>query len=591
MSTDRPTTPAPGPAAPEDGVVVERGVPVPMRDGTVLRADVYRPASGGRFPVLVERVAYELGARVGGYAPAYVRQGYVVVGQNVRGTFASGGVLDLFRDDGWGPNRDGYDTVEWAAAQPWSDGNVGMLDGSYSGFTQYLVAPTRPPHLRALSPREAGGDVFRDWVFRAGAHQLAFTRSWTMRTCLTWLTHEAAPATASPARERLEAALAQGLDPWLERLPLRSCPPLEDLPLVGWYFEHLAHPEDGPYWRATSLATRYGGVETPMLHVAGWFDFFLDGTLRAFRGLQAHARTEAARRAQRLVIGPWIHGPAAAAERRAGEVDFGPEAVFDLTGHRLRWYDHWLKGVDNGALDGAPVRAFLMGANRWLDLDAWPPPGLTHRPLYLRRGTGPSADSLNGGGLSFQPPDGAEGEDGFDYDPHRPVPSLISYPQLGPTDHRPVEGRLLTYTSDALEQDLAAVGPVAAVLHAASSAPDTDWVVRLCDVWPDGRSLSVCDGILRARYRDSLTRPELLSPGRVYRFRVDLSGTAHVFKAGHRLRLQVTSSDFPRYDRNLNTGGPFGTDAHPQVAHNTVFHDAARPSRLLLPTLPAPGGG
>ena len=203
MSTDRPTTPAPGPAAPEDGVVVERGVPVPMRDGTVLRADVYRPASGGRFPVLVERVAYELGARVGGYAPAYVRQGYVVVGQNVRGTFASGGVLDLFRDDGWGPNRDGYETVEWAAAQPWSDGNVGMLDGSYSGFTQYLVAPTRPPHLRALSPREAGGDVFRDWVFRAGAHQLAFTRSWTLRTCLTWLTHEAAPATAGRPRRRL----------------------------------------------------------------------------------------------------------------------------------------------------------------------------------------------------------------------------------------------------------------------------------------------------------------------------------------------------------------------------------------------------
>jgi uncharacterized protein len=573
----------------ESQIVIERGVPVPMRDGTVLRADVYRPATGGPFPVLLERVAYELVARVGVYAPAYVRRGYAVVGQNVRGTYASAGELVPFRDDGWGTNQDGYDTVEWAATQPWSDGNVGMLDGSYSGFTQYMVAPTRPPHLRALSPRESGGDLYRDWVYRGGANQLYFTRSWTMRTCLGWLSHESHEgAPAPPARARLEAALAEGLDPWLGRLPLRSCPPLEDLPLVSWYFDHLAHPEDGSYWRATSLATRYGEVDTPMLHVAGWFDFFLDGTLRAFRGIQAHARTEAARRAQRLVIGPWIHGPAAAAERRAGEVDFGPDAPLDLTAHRLRWYDYWLKGEANGVLDGPPVRAFLMGANRWLDLDTWPPPGVASRPLYLRRGPGPSSASLNGGGLSFQAPDAAEGQDDFAYDPHHPVPRLLLYPALGPRDHRPVEGRLLTYTSDALEEDLAVVGPVTAVLHAASSAPDTDWVVRLCDVWPDGRSLSVCDGVLRARYRDSLERPTLLQPGQVYRFDVDLSSTAQVFAAGHRIRVQVTSSDFPRYDRNLNTGGPFGEESDPRVARNTVFHDAARPSHLLLPLLPTP---
>src|SRR5919197_1277998 len=256
-----------GASAPQREVLVERGVAVPMRDGTILRADVYRPATGGRFPVLVERVAYELGARVGGYAPAYAQRGYVVVGQNVRGTYASAGKVDPFRDDGWGANQDGYDTVEWAAAQPWSNGHVGMLDGSYSGFTQYLVAPTRPPHLRALSPREAGGDLYRDWVFRGGAHQLYFTRSWTMRRCLGWLSHPSAPASAAPHRERLERALAEGLDPWLNRLPLRS-----------------------------------------------------------FQGIQAGARSEATRRAQRLVIGPWIHGAAAAAQRQAGEVDFGPQA-------------------------------------------------------------------------------------------------------------------------------------------------------------------------------------------------------------------------------------------------------------------------
>lgn len=571
---------------PEFEVEIEREVPVPMRDGTILRADVYRPAADGRFPVLLERVTYELGARVGAYGPYYAQRGYVVVGQNVRGAFASEGELVPFLDDGSGSHQDGYDTVEWAAAQPWSNGNVGMLDGSYSGFTQYLVAPTRPPHLRALSPREGGGDLYRDWVFRDGANQLFFTRSWTMQTCRAWLSHPAASARAEGARERLEHALAQGLDTWLAHLPLNECPPLEGLPLVRWYFDHLSHPDDGPYWQALGMATRYAEVDVPMFHIAGWFDFFLGGTLRAFQGVQAHARSEAARRAQRLVIGPWVHGPAAASQSQAGEVEFGPEAILDLHEQRLRWYDYWLKGVANGALDGPPVRAFLMGANRWLELDSWPPAGVTYRPLFLHQRTGPSVGSLNGGGLSFDRPDAPEAPDSFTYDPRQPVPSLIVYPQLGPKDHRPVEDRVLTYTSAVLEADLVVAGPVTAVLHAASSAPDTDWVVRLCDVWPDGRSMSVCDGILRARYRESLTQATLLTPDEVYEFRVDLWSTAQVFKAGHRLRVHVTSSDFPRYDRNLNTGGPFGAESHSAVAINTVFHDAVRPSHLSLPILP-----
>src|SRR5919201_1473280 len=215
-----------GTSPPEFEVQIERHVPVPMRDGTILRADVYRPAASGRFPVLVERVAYELGARVGAYGPYYAQRGFVVVGQNVRGTYASNGEVEHFRDDGSGTHQDGYDTVEWAAAQAWSNGNIGMLDGSYSGFTQYLVAPTRPPHLRALSPREGGGDVYRDWVFRAGANQLSFTRSWTMNTALGWLSHPKMAAKYPGARERLEAAVAGGLDQWFAHLPLNECPPL-----------------------------------------------------------------------------------------------------------------------------------------------------------------------------------------------------------------------------------------------------------------------------------------------------------------------------------------------------------------------------
>jgi putative CocE/NonD family hydrolase len=349
------------------------------------------------------------------------------------------------------------------------------------------------------------------------------------------------------------------------------------LALAGWYFDDLSHPDDGPYWQDLSIAERYAEVDVPMLHVAGWFDVFLGGQLRAFQGLQAHARSEAARRAQRLVVGPWVHGPANTSQTQAGDVDFGPDAVYDLHAQRVRWYDHWLKGAANGVMDGPPVRAFLMGANRWLELDTWPPAGVTYRPLFLH----------SSGALSFTAPNVSDDTpDSFTYDPREPVPSLILYPQLGPKDHRPIEERVLTYTSNVLESDLCIAGPVTAVLHAASSAPDTDWVVRLCDVWPDGRSISVCDGILRARYRESMVQPTLLTPNQVYQFQVDLWSTAQLFKAGHRLRIHVTSSDFPRYDRNLNTGGPFGTESRSAVARNTVFHDAMRPSHVVLPVLP-----
>jgi len=420
-------------------VQVERDVPIPMRDGTILRADVYRPAAEGRFPVIVERVGYELGARVGGYGPYYAQRGYVIVGQNVRGAFASEGALVPFQDD----PADGFDTVEWTAAQPWSNGNVGMVDGSYSGFTQYAVAPTRPPHLRALSPREGGGDLYRDWVYRAGANQLSFTRSWTMNTCRSWLSHPNAAAKYPGARERLDEALADGPDPWFAHLPLVECAPLQGLPLVSWYFDHLSHPDDGPFWDALRLGTRYEEVDVPMLHVGGWFDFFLGGTLRMFQGLQAHARTEAARRAQRLVVGPWAHSPDTN-QSQAGELDFGPDAKFDIRAQRVQWYDYWLKSEANGAMAGPPVRAFLMGANRWLELDSWPPAAITYRPAYFGRGS-----------LSFAAPDARESPDEYAYDPRQPVPSLIVYPRLGPTDHRPIEDRVLTYTSDVLDADLA----------------------------------------------------------------------------------------------------------------------------------------
>jgi hypothetical protein len=553
-----------------------------MRDGTILRADIYRPQEEGRYPVVVERVAYELTQRCQYNGEYFARRGYVFVGQNVRGRYASEGKFNVFQDDAWGTNQDGYDTVEWAGTQSWSNGNVGMVDGSYSGFTQYLLTPTRPPHLKALFVREGGADHYRDFLYHNGAFQLSLNLGWTLGEMLAVLKHETAPPNAETQRARLEHAI-ENIDYSYRHLPLKSCLPLEGL--ADWYFEDLNHPEDGPYWWPLNLSLKYSEVDVPIVHLGGWFDCFLDGTLRSFTGIQSHGRTLACRTNQRLIIGPWIHGPASVGKSSAGELDFGPEAPFDLYTYRLRWYDHWLKGDDNGIMDDPPVRIFLMGANHWLDMQTWPPENITYRPIYFREGTGISETSLNNGNLSFEPPESSETADSYEYDPDDPVPSLLTYPELGPKDHRPVEGRMLTYTTQPLKEDLTVIGPVKAVVYGTSTAPDTDWVVRLCDVWPDGRSMSVCDGILRARYRNSLEQTELMVPGQIYRFEVDLWSTAQVFKAGHRLRVEVTSSDFPRYDRNLNTGGPFGEETQGQVAMNSVLHDATHSSHILLPVM------
>ena len=306
---------------PRHKVCVERGVSIKMRDGVDLRADIYRPEAEGRYPVIVERVAYELVGRCTSNGEFFASRGYVFVGQNVRGTFASEGDWRPFRDDGWGANRDGYDTIEWAGVQPWSNGSVGMADGSYSGFSQYMVAPTRPPHLKALYVRQGGPDYYSGFWYRYGAYSLPFQK-WAMQTLLAQLEHESAPPGLEAQTARLAAALVEYED-WERHLPLKSFPPLDGL--LDWYFEDLHHPEDGPYWWPTNITSRFGDIDTPMLHFGSWFDVFLDGTLQSFQGIRKHGRTRACREGQRLLIGPWIHGPGNAAKRVVGELDFGPE--------------------------------------------------------------------------------------------------------------------------------------------------------------------------------------------------------------------------------------------------------------------------
>jgi len=558
-----------------------------MRDGTRLAADIYLPRGVRRAPVLIERTPYnkQSSSEVAVKAPEYfASRGYAVVIQDVRGRFASEGEFIPFHDDGWGANRDGYDTVEWAAAEPWSSGKVGTIGGSYSGATQYRMAPTRPPHLVAQYVRESSSDYHEEWVYRGGAFELAFSLGWALNVTRSNLAQVASGADL----ERLRGVLDQGVKDvvqWQRHLPLADFPLIAGL--SDWYRAWLRHPDDGPFWWQWNIAHRHAEIDAPICHLGGWFDIFLRGTLTNYAGIRRRGGPRA-QGAQRLIVGPWVHGPGGIGSSRHGEVDFGRAAAQDFNGLRLRWFDFWLKGVDTGVMDEPPVRLFTMGVNRWRDEEAWPLPDTRYTPCYFRDGKSRSVRSLNDGRLSFDGPSEAESPDSFVYDPDRPVPTkggnTLNVPG-GAYDQQEVERLCLTYTSDPLRRDLDVTGPVTCVLYGMSSTPDTDWVARLSDVSPDGHSRNVCDGILRARYRESRQHPSLIAPNQVYRYEVDLWATSNVFRAGHRVRVTVTSSNFPRFDRNLNTGGPCNEEARGRAAVNTVFHDAVRPSHIVLPVV------
>jgi putative CocE/NonD family hydrolase len=587
------------PPPPRYSIQVDRGVMIPMRDGTRLAADVYRPAAPGRFPAVVERTPYNREQSVilrTGTPQFMAERGLAFVVQDVRGRFGSEGVWFPFVDDGWGPNRDGYDTIAWVAAQGWCNGRVGTAGGSYAGQTQMLLAPTRPPALRCAMVREAASSLARQWAYRGGAFEWAFNLDWCMRHAVPEARRQA------DVLERLAGRSPTRFD----GLPLGTGPGITDP--FRWLHAMLAHPDDGPFWEPFDIERQYSQIDVPMLHLAGWFDIFLEGTLRNFQGLQASARTARARKAQRLVIGPWTHGPSVHDEafaRWVGEMDFGPQATFDYNGELWRWCAHWLCDEPTGVLDTPAVRYFLMGANEWRTSTTWPPSEVVPQRWYLHSEVGGRGRryAAPAGGLSPSRP-GEEPPAILTHDPARPVPSIggntLYYgvrrdasgeenPDFsltaGPRDQREIEALGLVYTSPPLAEDLDVVGPVKLVLYAASNRVDTDFVARLTDVFPDGRSILVTDGIVRARYRRSRRRPELLVPGRIYRFVIDLWHTAWRFAAGHRLRLAVAGSCFPRYDRNLNTGEPPDRSARMLVAANRVYHDRRRPSHLVLSVL------
>lgn len=565
---------------PRNEIRVDNRVAIPMRDGVTLYADVYRPVGEGRHPVIVSRTPYSTERSPSAYAAAvfFSRRGYAYVFQDVRGRHESEGRWEPFRDDA----QDGYDTIEWAAAQPWSNGKVGMEGGSYLGHVQWRAAQAAPPHLVTIFPRVASTSIYHDWITVNGGWRLAFNFGWGPVRQESRIMQNTGPHTMEGGPEGIS------YDRVVWHLPLN-----EMQALVGrdaqFYDDWLAHPEYDDYWRSLSVEESFDAINVPVHTMGGFFDIFAQGTLRGYAGVSRHGATEDARKGSHMVIGPWEHG----VSRTVGDMDWGPAAAIDTNALALRWFDHWLRGIDNGLRDEPPVKVFVMGRNEWSYEQEYPLARTEYRPLYLHSEGGANG-SQGDGRLAWEPPEGDSEADRYVYDPRNPVPSLgganccgVATPS-GIRDQRPIERRpdVLVYTSEILSEPVEVIGPVELVIHASSSAVDTDFVAKLVDVYPDGRSFNVAEGILRARHRGGVETSELMEPGTVYEMVIDMIGTANLFRPGHRIRVHVTSSHFPQFARNLNNGEPLGTSSAVVVAEQAVHHSATRPSRIVLPVIP-----
>jgi len=568
-------------------VTAERNVPVKMRDGVLLQADIYRPKAEGKFPVLLYRTPYDKNGTIS-FGLRAAAQGYVVISQDVRGRYASEGEWYPFLHE----SEDGYETVEWAAALPYSNGKIGMFGVSYDGATQMLAAIAHPPHLAGICPGVTASNYHDGWTYQGGAFDQWFDEGWTAGLAANTLTRAVSK----------ESGALKGVS----ELPLASYSVFDSVelrapnltPFLAPYFlDWLSHPNYDDFWKRWSIEDHYADIIVPALHIAAWYDIFQEGSLRNYMGLKAHAGSEVARKDQRLLV---VIGGHAGLGQKIGDVDFGLAATrldesdltrwdwyFDLV---LQWYDYVLKGMQNELAAQKPVRIFVMGANQWRDEDDWPLARALSTKYYLH--SKGSANSLYGNGsLSTELPQ-SESSDQYVYDPGNPTPSGGGpcCAQAGPRDQRPIEARsdVLVYSTPPFAQDVEVTGPVSVEVYAKSSAVDTDFTAKLVDVGSDGFAQDLTEGIIRARYRDSQEKPDLLHPGQIYKLHINAWSTSNVFRKGHILRLEISSSNSPRFDRNLNTGEQAASGQKYVSATNTVYHDAGHPSALILPIVPEP---
>jgi uncharacterized protein len=557
--------------------VVSKDVPIPVRDGVILRADILLPAWSGRFPTLVYRTPYNKKSALRDHKTfeKAVARGYAVVVQDVRGRYASDGEFDAYRHEG----HDGYDTIEWAAQQPWSDGNVGTFGLSYPGAVQWLAAIENPPHLKAMAPAMTFSAP-RNFFYSGGA----FDGSW-----LDWIWFNIAPDIrrrknlAGPkTRKEAAAAWEQEHQRMQEFLPLRDLPDLKEV--SPFYYEWLSHPPADPWWDWAELRNKYDRVHAAVLNLSGWYDeaYGPDGATTNFNGLLAARRGEKDPRT-RTIIGPWTHG--GQEEFRSGERDFGPTAAIDYDELILRWMDHYVRGLDNGVDGEKRVRIFVMGENVWRDEDAWPIARARQESFYL------SSNSARDrtGSLERSVPDKASLDSSFRSDPAKPLTD--PYTTYGAHDYRALAGRNddLVFDSDPLPANMEVTGPVRAEIYLSTGCRDLDLWVRLLDVAPDGTALNLMSpglDVLRTSYRNEKLQPEYLQPDAIVRLNLDRLLTSNTFLAGHRLRAQISGAFFPHFTRNPQTGSSEVNTSRTVPCTVKIFHSKKHPSRIILPVIP-----
>ncbi|MGD0629236.1 MAG: CocE/NonD family hydrolase [Terracidiphilus sp.] len=569
-------------AAPAAQAVVEHGATMKTRDGVALRADIYRPAGEGPFPVLLTRTPYNKD-NFAGFGQEGATRGFMVVAQDVRGRYTSDGEWYPFKHE----SDDGYDTVEWAAALPHSNGKVGMFSGSYVGATQMLAAIAHPPHLAGICPVVTASNYHENWTYQGGAFEQWFNESWTSGLAQDTLNRV--------IHENTNARVGSTVLP-LNQYPVFNVPPPQNAAgltsaVAPYFLDWLAHPSYDDYWKQWSIEENFQNIQVPVLTIAAWYDIFQGGSLRNYMGIKEHGGSDAARKGQHLLVAIGGHSGWG---RKIGDMDFGPEAKFDENEVTLDWYDYLFLGKQN-EFSGKPVRIFVMGKNEWRDEDNWPLQRAKETRYFLHSSR--NANSIGGDGALSTAAPGAEAADSYVYDPANPVPTVggplccdATHLAAGPRNQKEVEARqdVLVFSTPPLTEDVEVTGPETLDLFAKTSAADTDFTGKLVDVAPDGTAINLTEGILRARYRESTkAAPKPITPGEVYEYKIDLWSTSNVFLKGHRIRLEVSSSNFPRFDRNLNTGKDDATDGEMVKATNTVLHDAAHPSALILPVVAA----
>jgi putative CocE/NonD family hydrolase len=578
-------------------IKVNKSVPMAMRDGVLLRADIYRPVDRKRHPAILMRSPYHramiLELNFINFMDV-IASGYALVVQSLRGTFDSGGEMGLGDASLAAEGHDGYDSVEWVAEQSWCDGNVGTAGGSYLGLLQWITARENPPHLKAMAPWICGSGSVEP-SRQNGIVNLGVALGWVLNMAVeiaSWQKEKGKEV--SDALEILRRGNIQPEEVY-NYLPLKDVPHFnfEGIKEVWTNRIFNTNAENQEYFEKTR--TPYEKVKVPCFHVSGWYDFYPSGTFNHFLNMKEKGGSALARQSQHILMGPWLHGGPITGVS-VGDMGFGGLSSVlgsQMSQYNLAFFDKYIRGLD---VDLPRVRYFVMGCNVWRNADTWPLPQ-THWQRYFLHSQGSANSSAGNGRLSQEEP-GKEIPDVFFYDPHNPVPTIgcRGSTQLlriapGIQEQSPNEKRpdVLCYTTSELEEDLEVTGSLKLHLFAATSAKDTDFVAKLVDVYPDGRAYNVTtDGIIRARYRKSLFQPELVTPGEINEYVINLEATSQLFRRGHRVRIDITSSSFPEYDRNMNTGNPIGEDIKGITARQTVYHDSEYPSYIDLPVITDP---